>query len=78
MLNRYIELKLPGYEICRKDKGMPDKEKPGILIPEEEVEKRIGEIGRQISDRYLGKNVHLVCVLKGGAFFMCELAKRIA
>jgi len=48
-----------------------------VLIPEEEVDKRIKEIGEQISRDYAGKEVHLVCVLKGGSFFLCELAKRI-
>lgn len=48
-----------------------------VLLSEEEVDKRIQEIGNQISKDYAGKQVHLVCVLKGGSFFMCELAKRI-
>ncbi|MCX4321715.1 MAG: hypoxanthine phosphoribosyltransferase [Lachnospiraceae bacterium] len=48
-----------------------------VLLTEEEVDKRIQEIGDQISRDYAGKSVHLVCVLKGGSFFMCELAKRI-
>ena len=48
-----------------------------VLLSEEEVDRRIQEIGDQISKDYEGKQVHLVCVLKGGAFFMCELAKRI-
>ena len=48
-----------------------------ILLSEEEVDKRISEIGEQITKDYAGKDVHLICVLKGGSFFMCELAKRI-
>ena len=48
-----------------------------VLLKEEEVDKRIQELGEQISRDYQGKSVHLVCVLKGGVFFMCELAKRI-
>lgn len=48
-----------------------------VLINEEDVNKRIQDIGSQISRDYEGKEVHLICVLKGGAFFMCELAKRI-
>ena len=48
-----------------------------VLLTEEEVDKRIQEIGDQISRDYEGKQVHLICVLKGGSFFMCELAKRI-
>lgn len=52
-------------------------EKIRVLIPEEEVDARIREIGEQISRDYAGKELHLVCVLKGGSFFLCELAKRI-
>ncbi len=48
-----------------------------VLLSEEAVNAKIQEIGEQISKDYAGKQVHLVCVLKGGAFFMCELAKRI-
>ncbi len=48
-----------------------------VLLKEEEVDKRIQELGEMISRDYQGKSVHLVCVLKGGVFFMCELAKRI-
>ena len=48
-----------------------------VLLPEEEVDSRIKAIGEEISRDYAGKQVHLVCVLKGGSFFMCELAKRI-
>ena len=48
-----------------------------VLISEDDVDKRIKEIGAQISKDYEGKDVHLICVLKGGSFFLCELAKRI-
>ncbi len=47
------------------------------LISEEDVDKRIEELGAKISADYAGQTVHLVCVLKGAVFFMCELAKRI-
>ena len=48
-----------------------------VLICEKDIDNRINEIGKIISEKYAGKTVHLICVLKGGAFFMCELAKRI-
>ncbi len=48
-----------------------------VLISEEDLDKRIRELGEQISRDYEGQEVHLICVLKGGSFFMCELAKRI-
>lgn len=47
------------------------------LVSEEDVDKRICELGERISRDYEGKQVHLIYVLKGGVFFMCELAKRI-
>ncbi len=53
------------------------KERVEVLLTEQEVDERIQAIGGQISRDYAGKQVHLVCVLKGGAFFLCELAKRI-
>ena len=47
------------------------------IISEEEVIERIREIGEQISEDYKGKNLRLVCILRGAVFFMTELAKRI-
>lgn len=53
------------------------KEKVRIFLQEQEVNARIAEVAKKISDDYAGKEVHLICVLKGSVFFMCELAKRI-
>ena len=52
-------------------------ERVRVMFTEEEVDKRIRELGEQISKDYAGKTVHLICVLKGGSFYMTELAKRI-
>ena len=52
-------------------------ERVRVLLTEEEVDARIQALGDQITKDYQGKTVHLVCVLKGGVFFMCELDKRI-
>lgn len=52
-------------------------DKISVLLTEEQVDAKIKELGEIISRDYEGKNVHLICVLKGGVFFMCELAKRI-
>ncbi len=41
------------------------------------MDQRIRELGEKISRDYEGKEIHMICVLKGGVFFMCELAKRI-
>lgn len=52
-------------------------EKIRVLLSEEAVDKKIKELGEQISRDYAGEEVHLVCVLRGSIFFTCELAKRI-
>lgn len=52
-------------------------ERVEVLYTEEQVNERIANIGAQISEDYKGKDIHMICVLKGGAPFMCELAKRV-
>ena len=48
-----------------------------LLISEEEIDARIKHLGEEISKAYAGKEIHLICILKGGAFFMTELSKHI-
>ena len=48
-----------------------------VLLTEEEVNKKISEVAAQINKDYEGKEVHLICIFKGGVFFTCELAKRL-
>ena len=52
-------------------------EKIRVMIPEEEVDAKIRELGQKISEKFAGEEVHLICILKGRVFFVCELAKRI-
>ena len=54
---------------------MTDKIK--VLIPEDVVTRRIRELADEISKDYQGKQVHLICILKGSIIFSCDLAKRI-
>ena len=48
-----------------------------VMISEEEIEKSVCELAAQISSDFAGETVKLICILKGGVFFTCELAKRI-
>ncbi len=48
-----------------------------ILISEEEIEKRVKELGRQISDDYAGKSLVVVSVLKGSVMFMADLLRAL-
>ena len=53
------------------------REKVRIFLQEQEINARIAQVAKQISEDYADREVHLICVLKGSVFFMCELAKRI-
>ena len=53
------------------------EDKIRVLLTEEEVNKRISEVAAEINRDYAGRPVHLICILKGGVFFTCELAKRL-
>ena len=48
-----------------------------VHLTEEQINKRIAEIGAAITERFQGEEVFLVCILKGSIFFTTELAKRI-
>ncbi len=51
--------------------------KLSTLISQEDLLKRIRDLGAQISRDYEGQELHLICILKGGAYFMTELSKYI-
>jgi hypoxanthine phosphoribosyltransferase len=49
-----------------------------ILIPEDELQARIRELGQQITEDYKNlPNLHLICVLKGGVMFLVDLTRHI-
>ncbi len=52
-------------------------EKLSVMISEEEVMARVSELAEQITKDYEGKELKLICILKGSVFFTTELAKRI-
>lgn len=49
-----------------------------ILISREEMNKKVMELGAQISEDYKGKDLVLVCVLKGGVVFHADLMRAIS
>ena len=53
------------------------KHKISVMISEEDIQKRIAEMGAEITKRFEGETVYLVCILKGSVFFTTELAKKI-
>lgn len=53
------------------------KERIDVLYSEREIEEKVKELAKRIDEDYRDKPLHLICVLKGAAMFMCELAKHI-
>ena len=49
-----------------------------ILIPAETLQRRIKELGAEISRDYADKNLHLVCILRGGVLFLADIMRTIA
>ena len=48
-----------------------------ILLTEEQIQKRIKELGRQITEDYAGKQPVIICMLKGAVYFFADLTKNI-
>lgn len=48
-----------------------------ILIPPEMLQARIAELGAEISRDYAGKEILLVCILRGGVMFLTDLMRHI-
>jgi len=54
-----------------------EKDIAKVLISEEEVGKRVKELGEKISRDYQGKSIIVICVLKGAIIFYSDLARYI-
>lgn len=54
-----------------------EKDVKEVLIDQEKLQKRIKELGQEISKDYKGRDLLLICVLKGAVLFMADLAQNI-
>ncbi len=48
-----------------------------IIITEEEIKQRVAELGAQITADYQGRDLFVICILKGAAVFMSDLIRQI-
>ncbi len=48
-----------------------------VLIPADELQNRIVQLGKEISEDYQDKNLHLICILRGGVLFLADLMRNI-
>src|SRR5437773_12450201 len=53
------------------------QEPPRTVIPAEQIQKRVREMGRQISDDYRGRSIHLLALLENGFIFMADLVRAL-
>lgn len=56
----------------KENRNMP---KISVLVPREEIQKKIQELAKRISKDYEGKDLLLVGVLKGGFMFLADLCR---
>lgn len=54
---------------------MPDLER--VLLSEEDLQTKIRDLGRQISDDYRGKDLVLISIMKGGIVFLADIMRAI-
>ena len=62
-------------EPCVQNQLCRDVER--VLISADEIQDRIRGLGRQIDDRYAGKDLLLIAVLKGSVVFVADLMRQI-
>lgn len=48
-----------------------------VLLTEEQIKQRVQELGAQISEDYKGKDVIVICLLKGAAWFVTDLTRAL-
>ena len=48
-----------------------------ILLTEEQISKRVKELGAQITADYAGKEPVIICMLKGAVYFFADLIKSV-
>lgn len=48
-----------------------------ILFTEEKIQKRIREVAAEINERYQGRELKLIAVLRGSVFFLADLSRHI-
>ena len=48
-----------------------------IIITESVLQRRIAELGAEISRDYQGSKLHMICILRGGVLFLADLIRQI-
>lgn len=68
---------MPEPKKSAKHSGKKPQEKVRVLITGARLQRRIQELAKQIRKDFPAEQLHLVSVLKGGVFFLTDLARNI-
>ncbi len=49
-----------------------------VLLSEKELQERVQELAAQITADYMGKDVVLICILKGAVMFFADLSRQLS
>jgi len=53
------------------------RDQVSVLIPEEQIARRVAELGEQITQAYAGREVCVLGLMKGSLVFMADLIRAI-
>ena len=56
---------------------MKMNDEPRVLISEEQIRRRVKELGQEISEDYRGQELTVICILKGSFIFFADLIREI-
>src|SRR5258708_16416467 len=68
---------MPKPKKTGKESARKPRESVRVLITGARIQRRIQELAKQIRNDFRGEQLHLVSVLKGGGFFLTDLARSI-
>jgi hypoxanthine phosphoribosyltransferase len=68
---------MPKREKARQQSRRTPRERVRVLITGGRIQKRIQALAMEIRKDFPGESLHLVSVLKGGVFFLTDLARNI-
>lgn len=57
--------------------GVHAAERPRVLLSEDAIRRRVAELGARITEDYRGRDLVLVCLLKGAVVFHADLCRAV-
>ena len=67
----------PGRRVGETAGGVQAAERLGVLLSEDAIRRRVAELGARITEDYRGRDLVLVCLLKGAVVFHADLCRAV-